>query len=750
MKSMTFVDNPSMSHEEGRERKVSQTSMKSISHEECRDDDKGSSSKEGTIISVTAAVHSLQTKELQHIKKEKKKMIFDLERFQAQIEALEIKNRILIEEKESSEIQYKILCEEKDCHIMDGTKKLEVQMQVMEGNKRDMESIIEELRSQVAQFQDRELQTQTSEALLVERVDKGLLSEEVQVYKDALNASYIDIENLKKEFTAVSRLHAIVAGDSESMLMEMEVSKDELVGLNSMVDNLRIQVEGSKNELVSVNKMLDIGIQDKRDMFVEIETLKGELSDLKSFVDTLLIQSEDSKQSVGNQVITESLYKDAWRDSQSDESIVFSCLYDPMKDTENSKELDVLKTTAINQRKVEPLLNEGGLHTDHISDILIVDSKELDILKASAVIQREGETLLNGVLHTDCMSDEPIVEGSLCETTAGDGNDNNDDYYDNIDNNNGLVLGLGCMSDGPIVDGSLCETPADDDNDYNGNYNNNDYYDNINNNNNDNNYNDNNHKNDGNDRIKARLIQMEINYIALKKQSQIIESNPTPGYLDVPPLSKSRKLTENRELKPRFPDIYVSEIQLSNVDIDELEVDEDTLQGEINQLCMQKRELKGGHELTQLYLQNNELEADRDTLQCEINQICSHTDELECNKSQIESEIIQLVSEKYDLNVDKDKLHCEIRHLMLEKHEITKILIKEKENLLQEKLKADDDNDYNGNNNDYYGNIDNNYDDNNYNDNNQKNGGNDRIRASLFLNTDKKLSEHVLMVEYFK
>jgi hypothetical protein len=49
MKSMTFVDNPSMSHEEGRERKVSQTSMKSISHEECRDDDKGRSSKEGTL-----------------------------------------------------------------------------------------------------------------------------------------------------------------------------------------------------------------------------------------------------------------------------------------------------------------------------------------------------------------------------------------------------------------------------------------------------------------------------------------------------------------------------------------------------------------------------------------------------------------------------------------------------------------------------------------------------------------------------
>jgi hypothetical protein len=65
-------------------------------------------------VSVTAAVHSLQTKELQHIKKAKKKMIFDLERFQAQIESLEINNKILIEEKESSEIQYKILPEEKN------------------------------------------------------------------------------------------------------------------------------------------------------------------------------------------------------------------------------------------------------------------------------------------------------------------------------------------------------------------------------------------------------------------------------------------------------------------------------------------------------------------------------------------------------------------------------------------------------------------------------------------------------------
>jgi chromosome segregation ATPase len=199
----------------------------------------------------------------------------------------------------------------------------------------------------------------------------------------------------------------------------------------------------------------------------------------------------------------------------------------------------------------------------------------------------------------------------------------------------------------------------------------------------------------------------------LKWQSQIIESNPTPGYLDIPSLSKSRKLTGNRKLKSGSPDICVSEIWLSTVDIDELEVDKGKLQGEINQLRIQKKELEGECEVIQLHLLSVELEADRDTLQCEICQLSSHKNELEFNKNQVASEIIHLVSEKYDLNVDKDKLHSEIRHLMLEKHEISKMLIKEKENLLEEKFKAEN-------------------------------------KASLLLNKDSKLREHVLMVEYFK
>jgi hypothetical protein len=88
-----------------------------------------------------------------------------------------------------------------DFDLMDGTKELEVQMEVMEGNKRDMGSIIEELRLQVVQFQDRE--SQTKEALLVKRVDNGLLMDEVQV-------RYIDVSIRKYIYLCIQCIYVYV------------------------------------------------------------------------------------------------------------------------------------------------------------------------------------------------------------------------------------------------------------------------------------------------------------------------------------------------------------------------------------------------------------------------------------------------------------------------------------------------------------------------------------------------------------
>jgi hypothetical protein len=89
-----------------------------------------------TTGSVAVAVHHLESKELRHLLRERKEMLFEIERCHSLIDSLELKNELLIEDHEYVEKQY-ALC-------------------LMERRKRAMESLIEDLKLKIVQLQKQE------------------------------------------------------------------------------------------------------------------------------------------------------------------------------------------------------------------------------------------------------------------------------------------------------------------------------------------------------------------------------------------------------------------------------------------------------------------------------------------------------------------------------------------------------------------------------------------------------------------
>jgi hypothetical protein len=169
--------------------------------------------------SVAAAVHHLESKELRHLLRERKEMIFEIERCHSLIDSFELKNKLLIDDHKYVEKQYD-LC-------------------LMERRNRAMESLIEDLNLKIVQFQERESLLDSTSIDNVAKIQLSKIDAELTPDQKRNQRLTMQLDAISSELKTGKKLSKISFDQLNDLKILMEAQKVEATG----ADDTNAQLE---------------------------------------------------------------------------------------------------------------------------------------------------------------------------------------------------------------------------------------------------------------------------------------------------------------------------------------------------------------------------------------------------------------------------------------------------------------------------------------------------------------------------
>lgn len=199
--------------------------------------------------SVAGAVHYLESKELRHLIKERKKMIFEIERCHPLIDSLELKNKLLTEDHEYVKKKY-ALC-------------------LMERKQRVMKSLIEDLKLKIIPlldyFMTNGAKTQLSEINIELAPNQGQ-NQRLTTHLDTISSGLKTDKKLSKILRELIKAQRVEADGSDYMNVQLEKMLQISTGretvefvVNCQKDSIE-QIESTfKAANASLQKLVDTG-----------------------------------------------------------------------------------------------------------------------------------------------------------------------------------------------------------------------------------------------------------------------------------------------------------------------------------------------------------------------------------------------------------------------------------------------------------------------------------------------------------